>query len=187
MAPLIPVAVSLIAELVPELISIFGNKKQAEVAGKVMDIAKQVTGAESPDYAARAIAADPSLALKFKEAVLSQQTEIERIGFEREKLYVADTQDARKYRDDKVFKLGLVILASFVAVMSVTLMGLYLMVTGKVTIDQAIFAGVIGLVGAIVGYFASNAQQVVSYFFGSSAGSKANAAALRDSIQGLNK
>ncbi len=187
MAPIVPIAVSLIAEVIPELVSIFGSKKQADVAGKVMDIAKQVTGLEGTDHAAKAISADPALSLQFKQAVLSQQASLEQLAFEREKLYVSDTQDARKYRDDKVFKLGLVILASFVAVMTVTLMGLYMMVTGKVTIDQAIFAGVIGLVGAIVGYFASNAQQVVSYFFGSSAGSKANADALRDSIQGLNR
>lgn len=185
MAPLIPIAGSLIANLVPELFKLFGTEKQAEVATKVMDIAWSVTGINDPDEAAKAIAADPTIALQFKTAVLNQQTALEELAFRREKMYVDDVQDARKYRDDKVFWLGVIVLGSFMTIMGLTLWGLYALMTKQFQIDPALIAAVFGLVGSIIGYFAANAQQVVGYFFGSSSGSKQNGDAVRDSIKAM--
>ena len=185
MAPLIPIAGSLIANLVPELFKLFGTEKQAEVATKVMDIAKSVTGINDPDEAAKAIAADPTIALQFKTAVLNQQTALEELAFRREKMYVDDVQDARKYRDDKVFWLGVIVLGSFMTIMGLTLWGLYALMTKQFQIDPALIAAVFGLVGSIIGYFAANAQQVVGYFFGSSSGSKQSGDAVRDSIKAM--
>ena len=185
MAPLIPIAGSLIANLVPELFKLFGTEKQAEVATKVMDIAWSVTGINDPDEAAKAIAADPTIAHQFKTAVLNQQTALEELAFRREKMYVDDVQDARKYRDDKVFWLGVIVLGSFMTIMGLTLWGLYALTTKQFQIDPALIAAVFGLVGSIIGYFAANAQQVVGYFFGSSSGSKQNGDAVRDSIKAM--
>ena len=185
MLPLLPLAGSLIATVIPELFKIFGTDKQAAVAEKVMDIAAQVTGISEPDAAAKAIAADPETALRFKTAVLNQQMELEELAYRKEKLYVDDVQDARQYRDNKVFWLGLCILVSFVLIMGLTLWGLYGMMTKQFTIDPALIAAVFGLIGSIIGYFAANAQQVVGYFFGSSSGSKQNGDAVRDSIKAM--
>ena len=74
-----------------------------------MDIAKQVSGEEEPDEATKAIIADPNLAMQFKQAILTQQAELARLSLQRETLYVGDVQDARKYRDSKLFVLGCVI------------------------------------------------------------------------------
>jgi len=185
--PLIPLAVSLIAESVPSLLKLFGNDKQADVAEKVIDIATKVTGNDDPQAATEAVIADPALLLEFKKSVMDNQTELERIALQRETLYVTDVQDARKYRDDKVFRLGIVVLSSFMIVMALALFGIYKVLSGTVTVDANIFAAVIGLVGAIIGYFAANAQQVVSYFFGSSAGSMQNGDRLADAIKSFKK
>lgn len=182
MLPLIPIAGSLIASLVPELFKLFGTEKQAQVAEEVINIAKKVTGIEDGDEAAKAIMANPELALQFKTAVLNQEVQLKEIAYKTEKLYVDDVQDARKYRDANVFRLGVVILCSFAAVMGVTLYGLYKLTTGTVPVDQNTFAAVVGLVGAIIGYFAANAQQVVSYFFGSSQGSMMKSDNITDTI-----
>lgn len=185
--PLVPIAASLIAEAVPGLLKVFGKDKQAEVAEKVVGIAKQVSGVEDPKEAALTIVNDPAILLEFKKAVMSQQTELERLGLQRETLYASDMQDARRYRDDSVFHLGIFVLLSFVLVMGISLWGVFTIVTGKVIADANVFAAVIGLVGAIIGYFAANAQQVVGYFFGSSAGSTRSGDRLSDAIKSFSK
>lgn len=183
----ITIGIGLVAAAVPELLKLFGKNKQAEVAEKVIGIAKQVTGKDTPDAAAEEIKANPEVALKFKEMLYKQETTLIELSLQRETLYVNDVQDARKYRDDKVFKLGVIILISFVIVMSASLIGLYKIVSGTISIDAQMLAAVIGIFGAIIGYFASNAQQVVSYFFGSSAGSSQKSDNLTDAIKVLRK
>ena len=187
MAPLIPLAISLAAEYVPEIIKYFGGSKSADVAGKVLDIAQQVTGLDTPDAAAKAIALDPNLALQFKTAVLSQELELGRLAFEREKLYVGDVQDARKYRDDKVFWLGIAVLSSFAFVVGLVLFGCYKVLLGGLPIDPVLFGAICGFVGTLVGYQANNAAQVIGYFFGSSSGSNSKTDALADSIKSFKK
>ena len=186
MAPLIPLAISLAAEYVPEIIKYFGGSKSADVAGKVLDIAKQVTGLE-PDDAAKAIALDPNLALQFKQAVLSNELEIRRLAFEETKLFVSDVQDARKYRDDKVFWLGIAVLLVFAIVIGFVLYGGFEILRGGVSVEAGMFAAITGFVGTLVGYVAANAQSVTSYYFGSSSGSKDKTDALADSIKSFKK
>ena len=185
MLPLIPVAASLVANYLPDLLKLFGNEKQAKVAEVVVNIAKQVTGKDTPDEAAKAIAADPNLALQFKQAVLNQQTELERIALQRETLYVGDVQDARRYRDSQTFKLAIAVLISFAAIMGLVLYGVYWVITTENKIDNGVFTAVVGLVSAIVGYFSANAQQVVSFFFGSSHGSVSKSDNIADSIKAI--
>ena len=110
MAPLIVPAVTLIAEYLPDLLRLFKNDKAADVAEKVTEIAKAVTGKEDVNEAAEMIKADPSLALQFKTKVLEHEEAMERIVLEREKLFISDVQDARKYRDERTFWLGVFIM-----------------------------------------------------------------------------
>lgn len=185
MAPLIPLAVSLVSTYLPDLIKIFGSKKQAEVAEVIMDIAKNVTGESNPDAATKAINEDPTIALQFKQAVLDQQIKLEELAFRRESLYINDTQDARRYRDANVFRLGVVILTSFFAVMSGTLWFLFKVATAQLIVDAVLLAAIFTLLGTIIGYFASNAQQVVSFFFGSSQGSQTKSDAIADAVKSM--
>lgn len=90
MAPLlIPLAMEL-AKFVPGIVTMMsGNDKAGEVAGKVIDIAKVVTGVDEPEAAVAAIAADPSKVLEFQQAMAAQKLELD-------KAYLADVDSARK-------------------------------------------------------------------------------------------
>ncbi len=95
----ITLALGLAGQFAPGIIKYFTNSDTAaSVAGKVVDIAKTVTGKGTPEEAADALRADPALALQFKESVLAADTDLE-------KAYLADRQDARK-RDVDLAKLG---------------------------------------------------------------------------------
>jgi len=171
-APAILAAGTLIAKFLPELLHLFGKDKQAEVAKEVVDIAKRITGKDSEDAAVEKIMADPNLALQFKQAVISQQIRLEEIALEREKVYVDDVQDARKYRDEKLFYLGCVIYAIFFLTMSTAVIGSYLLLSGSASsMDPGMIAAVFGLIGSIIGYVASQAQSVTNFNFGTSYGS----------------
>lgn len=171
-APAILAAGTLIAKFLPELLHLFGKDKQAEVAEEIVDIAKQITGKDSEDAAVEKILADPNLALQFKQSVLNQQVRLEEIAIEREKIYVSDVQDARKYRDEKLFYLGCTIYVIFFLTMSTAIIGSYALLTVKNSdLDPGMIAAVFGLIGAIVGYVASQAQSVTNFNFGTSYGS----------------
>ena len=146
MAPLIVPAVTLIAEYLPDLLRLFKNDKAADVAEKVTEIAKAVTGKEDVNEAAEMIKADPSLALQFKTKVLEHEEAMERIVLEREKLFISDVQDARKYRDERTFWLGVFIMLTFLVSVVLVLMGGYQVIVGKVVIDAALFAAISGTV-----------------------------------------
>lgn len=77
-----PLSIALgLSQFVPTIAKwITGSDKAADVAGKVVDIAKTITGKAEPDQALAAIQTDPNLALQFKTAVLAQETELERLA-----------------------------------------------------------------------------------------------------------
>jgi muramidase (phage lysozyme) len=76
-APMLPVfAMAAIGELIkaaPDLIRIFGkgeqSQKNAVIAEKVVEVAKQVTGAVNEQQAVTAIQQDPAVAERFRQAV----------------------------------------------------------------------------------------------------------------------
>ena len=102
---------------------------------------------------------------------------------------IADTADARHTfgGNENVFVLGVCILVTFALLMGAVLTGCFLLMTGYFKVDPNVAAICSGLIGTVVGYVAANAQQVVSYFYGSSKGSKdsgqAMGAALTESIK----
>jgi len=102
---------------------------------------------------------------------------------------IADTSDARHTfgKDENVFVLGCIILGAFAVLMGLVLTGLFYLMTGKVDVNPGVMTACGTLIGTIVGYVAANAQQVVSFFYGSSKGSKDNGqaigAALTESIK----
>jgi len=98
--------------------------------------------------------------------------------------FIEDTAKARiaHQGDQKVFVLGCIILGSFFIIVIAVLVLCGLMVSGTIKADPGTIAVVAGLIGTVVGYFAANAQQVVSYFFGSSKGSKDSGQSIRDSL-----
>jgi hypothetical protein len=90
-----------LAQFAPSLIKLFtGSDKAAEVAGKVADIAKTVTGADTGEAALDTLKADPGKVLEFRQSVAAQQADLE-------KAYLSDTQSARD-RDVALAKAGLI-------------------------------------------------------------------------------
>lgn len=116
--------------------------------------------------------------MEFKERMqalgFQQEREMRALDIEETRILVSDTADARTTFgvQDNVFRLGCIILSVFGFIMAGVLFGLFLLMSGRVTVDQGTLAVCAGIIGTIIGAFSSNAQQVVSFFYGSSKGSK---------------
>jgi hypothetical protein len=95
-----PVTVAMaLAQFAPSLIKFLtGSDKAADVAGKVIDIAKTVTDAPSGDTALDVLKADPNKVLEFRAAALAQDADLTRA-------FLADVQSARA-RDVELAKAG---------------------------------------------------------------------------------
>lgn len=140
------------------------------------------------DIAAAMATATPDQIMAIKQADQEFAIRMRELDINLEKSYINDTSDARHvFAENKgVFNLGIVILLTFAGIMGAVLWGSYEIMTGGITVkDVAIVATVSGLVGTVVGYVAANAQQVVSYFFGSSRGSADKTAAMSSAISRL--
>lgn len=116
--------------------------------------------------------------MDFKERMqalgFQQERDLRTLDLEETKALIADATSARSVfgSNDNVFVMGVVILITFACVMAMVLIGLFLLMSGRVTVDAGTLAVCAGLIGTIVGALAANAQQVVSFFYGSSKGSK---------------
>lgn len=77
-----PITIAMgLAQFVPQLTRwITGSDKAEQVAQKAVDIAQQVTGQPSGDAALKALQAAPDLVLKYRQAVLDQELEFERLA-----------------------------------------------------------------------------------------------------------
>lgn len=176
---------------VPALVAM-AAKEVSDVLGVEIkpepDAISQAVANATPDQ----IAALRDREMTFKERMQSMgfqhEEELAKIGLQETQAYITDTADARgKHAGDKnVFWLGIAVLVTFAVTMGASLYGSYQILTGGITIkDVAVVAAVSGFVGSIVGYVAANAQQVISYFFGSSKGSKDKTDAMADAVRGL--
>lgn len=183
MAPLIPIAISLAAKYIPEIIEHFSGKNAAGVASKVLEVAQQVTGSATPDEAVKALAANPELALQFKKAVLDQEVELKRISLEEVKVFLADADSARKREAEIVTsdkapmlnKLVTPILALGTVALTFLMFGLMIyMADGDLKPAQERI--IIFIAGAMVPL----CVQVYSYYFGSSKGDAAKDQHIRD-------
>lgn len=139
---------------------IAGDKGE-EAAKDVISIAEKVTGRKGVD-AENAIASDPKLALKFKNAVLDNETEMN-------KLYLADKQDARK-RDLELRKMGynniradIMILAAAV----VLIVDIYMLYSNPNMPNS-----VVAIFNMIAGSVLTMLNSAYQFEFGSSRGSK---------------
>lgn len=76
----ITIAMSL-AQFVPQIAKwITGSDKAEEVAQKAIDIAQAVTGQPTGDAALKAMQADPALVLQYRQAVLAQEVDFQKLA-----------------------------------------------------------------------------------------------------------
>lgn len=130
--------------------------------------------------------------LEFKERMqamgFQHEKDLANIALDETKAYVQDTADARSaHKSDRgVYWLGIAVLVTFAAIMGFSLYGSYKILTGGMhVIDTGVAAAVFTFLGTVVGYVAANAQQVVSYFFGSSRGSKEKTDRMAEAVRRL--
>lgn len=120
----------------------------------------------------------------FKARMESMRIDVLKINAAQDAAFMADTADARHTfgEHDNVFTMGVLILVTFGSVMVLVLIGLFYLMTGKVTVEPGTLAVCAGLIGTIVGALGANAQQVVSFFYGSSKGSKDSGQAIGQAL-----
>lgn len=146
------------------------------------------SGKMTPDIIAAVRKADQE-----HEAMMGQQgVDLAKINAAHEvaiaQTFTADTQDARKTfgQQQAILYLGIAVLLIFAVVMVAVLYAAYQLLTGGINIkDVSVVAAISGMVGSVVGYVASNAQQVVGYFFGSSHGSDSKTNSMSSSLSKL--
>lgn len=156
-----------------------GDASESDVAAAVN------SGRLSGEQVVAIKAAENSFAVRMKELDI----DVLKINEAADAALIADTSDARHVfgEHENVFMLGCIILGAFGILMGLVLTGCFFLMTGRVEVDPSTMAVCSGLIGTVVGYVAANAQQVVSFFYGSSKGSKdsgqAMGAALTESIK----
>lgn len=77
-----PITIAMgLAQFAPSLVKwITGSDKAGDAAQKAIDIAKVVTGQPTGDAALAALQADPNLVLQYRQAVLDQEVEFQRLA-----------------------------------------------------------------------------------------------------------
>ena len=174
---------------VTALTGAFGLTSKGDQQKDIEQISNVVqAGQMTPEMIAAVRSADQ----KHAEIINQQAIDLVKLNSDHEtalaQTFTADTQDARKSfgQQKQIFQLGVCILIIFAFVMGFTLYASYLLLNGGITIkDVSTVAAIAGMVGSIIGYVAGNAQQVVSYFFGSSHGSNQKTDSMSDSISKL--
>ncbi len=159
-----PITIAMgLAQFAPGIIKLItGSDKAADVADKVIGVAKAVTGADSGPAALAAIQADPAKVLDFQMAMGAQQLELER-------MYLGDTQDARA-RDVQLVQAGHVnsranLLAAGAGLLVILCL---LMTVWASSMDDFAKATITLICGRALGWV----EQVFSFEFGTTRASK---------------
>jgi len=79
-----PISIAMaLGQFVPQIVKwVTGSDKAEQVAQKAIDIAQVVTGQPTGDAALKALQADPNLVLKYRQAVLDQEIEFQKLAVE---------------------------------------------------------------------------------------------------------
>lgn len=193
MLPFIALALQLLpfVSKVPEVVEALKGGRAAEAAVKVLEVAQAVTRESDPNSAVATIKNDPVLQGKLQELLSAERIKFAELALEETKVLVEDTSDARHTfaQDRGVYRLGVVVLATFATVAGLCIYGAFrlLLDDDLKSVDVGVVAAVFGFLGTVVGYVAANAQQVISYFFGSSRGSADRGRDMAEAFKGLAK
>jgi hypothetical protein len=171
MIPLIPLAMQL-AQFAPGIIRLLtGSDKAEEVAGKVIDVAKVITGTDDGPAAVAAIQADPQKMLDFQLAYSAQKIEWERI-------YLADVQNSRSMQisaltqEDKFSKRFVYYFAMAWSLFAMVYFTAVTFIEINTEGGQRVADTILGvLISSVVG-------GIFAFFYGSNKGSEAKSALL---------
>lgn len=167
-----PISVGMaLAQFAPSLIKLFtGSDKAAEVAEKVVDVAKAVTGTQTGEAALEELKANPDKVIEFRTAILAQQADLE-------KAYLADVSDARK-RDIELRQVTGGRNARADAMVGGAVIGLIACLLVLAFFKDRVPGEVVGIVSTIAGIFGACLRDAFQFEFGSSRGSREKDVAL---------
>jgi hypothetical protein len=166
-----PISIAMaLAQFAPWLVKIItGSDKAADVAGRVVDVAKAVTGAATGPAALEAIQADPDKIMAFRVAMEGKQAEFEQ-------MYLVDRQDARA-RDIEIAKLGRRNVRADLMVL-LDVVGLIACLVVLCFFREKIPGEAIGLISTIAATFGLCLRDAHQFEFGSSRSSQAKDATI---------
>ena len=149
--PIIP-AVLALAQFAPSLMRFFGvGETSAAVVEKVVDVAKQVTGASNPEEAVAAMRANAEVAERFQMAVLNIDAELQ-------KAYLADVASAR----EREVKIATSDAAPMINKVITPILALVVTLGGGVMLwystDGDTKMAVVGLMTLVLGYYFGTSQ-----------------------------
>jgi hypothetical protein len=171
-----PALIPLLLGIAPTVADwIFGDKTGAAI-GKVTDIAKDILGTDDAGGIERAIAADPNLALQFKQAIIQAAADARRVELDSFRAQLADVQSARTQTVD-LAKANSAIAwgAPIISAIVLAAFGMALWAVLK----QEVPAGSRDIANIMLGTLGAMASAVVGYWVGSSAGSASKDNTLR--------
>lgn len=163
MAPLVLAALKLAPYIIPEALRALSGDKAAEAAEKVISVAKTVTGQDDPTEATEAVLADPAAQLKLQELLSAERLEFARLAVKELEIAAQDRDSARKreieVRDRTPAIMAYLVTVGFFGVLA------YLLVAGKPAMGGDALLVMLGSLGTAW-------TAIISYFYGSSAGSE---------------
>jgi hypothetical protein len=193
---------AIVGNVAPGLATAFGGPLAGAAVGMLAkSILGETSGDKAKDEAALAEALSggmtPELRAKVIETEASLKIEAMRMGLEEKKVeqqteiaYLGDVADARKAHggDKDIMWMGACVLIAWAVLTAGTLAGLYSLLHGGIEIkDVGVVATVFTVLGSVVGYVSNAAQQVLSYFYGSSRGSDRKTMAMSEAISSVKK
>lgn len=166
-APLVIAGVKLASAFVPQILGMFSDKDSSKTVEAVMSAAQIITGTKDEDEALKILSSDPEKALEFQKALLDDKHIADRMQY-------ADRSNAREMYMGKNEQQDLVAKN----IMRWNLLAVILLLAGQGT--AMIFlegkAELMALIGNAVGYVTNSLlkerQDVISFFFSSSLGSR---------------
>lgn len=158
MAPLLA-----LAQFAPMLLDFLGKGNAAAVAEKALNVAKAVTGTDTPETALDALKSNPDAVLAYQKAILEQQSEFERLAVRREEIAADDRKSARD-REAKTGDHTPAWLAFFVTLGFFGVLG-YLLTMGKPVAGGDALLVMLGSLGTAW-------TAIISYYYGSSSSSR---------------
>jgi len=165
----------LLGAVAPTIATALGGPLAGAAVGAIVSALGLPPDTPAEQVAAAVQKADPDTLLKLKQAEQAFAAKMKQLDIDLERIAAGDRADARA-RERSVGSLSVNVLACIVIVGFFATVGFVLSGYVGLTGEQGV------LVGTVVGYVSAKADQVVSYFFGSSAGSDKKTEAMARAI-----
>ena len=163
----------LLATVAPTIATALGGPLAGIATRTIATAVLGKADASEEEIATAITGATPDQLHKLKEAENQFKVELKKLDVDLEKIASADRASARE-REAKVGGWTNPILAG------VVITGFFAVVAYVLTDPETLTAPAAGIMGTLIGYVSAKADQVIVYYFGSSAGSSRKTDMLRD-------